>query len=930
MGQSVQALNCLYANVQSLLNKKSEIELAVAQTYYDLLFFTEVWIPEEAVSTDYYLEGYQTPVICAKARGGTCIYIKTGLSYSEVHPPNPVNESSWITVMTGNNRKRLYACIYRSPNSNSENNYNLLENLAWANRSFNEVVVVGDFNFPEINWNNSTCGDMLGSEFLDAVVELGWEQIVNEHTRFRDGQRPSMLDLLFVNDGNLVRNISFGSPFGKSDHLRIQFEIANEFTKITRVNRDIDMKKLDMNKFTAQFNSVDWISFLENNNIETSYNKLVETITETLADCAPLRKKFPKQRAPWSNRQIGRLSKKKRQKWDRYKYTKSPTDYFAYTQALKIFNDAKELAIRNYENNIIANKKTCPRKYYSYVGRKNKYKDDTIVLQSGLEVVTDDEKCANILNNFFSSVFTVDQVPDNEISEQPTRESLTPDFIITEDKVREKIMSLNTNKSTGPDGIPISLMKKGVNVFVPILTKLYTISYERGELPKKMKNANIIPIHKSNDRKSPNNYRPVSITSVISKIMEGIIMEELSKFVEDNNIIHESQHGFSKGKSTSSNLLKFWDDVTTMVEAGSSFSIIYTDLAKAFDKVPHNLLIIKLQRLGIGGKLLQWLKCYLYGRTQQVLIKGKVSVTTNVSSGVPQGGVLSGLLFALYINDLPEIFRFCKVSLYADDAKLYAPNNDPSSVNMIQEDINRLLQWCRLWKLQLNASKCFYLFHEHKKHTDQLPPIYYIEDEIMQKKEHCKDLGIIISSDCKFHLQIMNVRKKAIAEINRIRRCFISRNPMFLSNMYKQYVRPHMEYCVEVWNPVYSEDVNKLEKIQNKMTRLLRGGRILSPDQRNSRLCLKSHRQRRLRGDLINMFKHLSDAAYFQMRNDTRLRGNEKSLKIPNYRTNVRRHSFSFRSVKHWNSLPDNVVLSESVNEFKVNLDRFFCQQELI
>jgi len=244
-----------------------------------------------------------------------------------------------------------------------------------------------------------------------------------------------------------------------------------------------------------------------------------------------------------------------------------------------------------------------------------------------------------------------------------------------------------------------------------------------------MKNANLIPIHKSGDKKLPNNYCPVTITSVISKIMDGIIMDILVKKIQDNNIIHESQHGFCKGRSTSTNLIKFWDGVTSMADDGKNFSRIYTDFSKAFDKVPHTLLIMKLRRCGITGKLLKWLEGYLYGRTQQIIVGNEVSTTIDVTSGVPEGGVLSGLLFAIYINDLPEIFRFCKVALYADDAKLYAPDGDMTSIAKVQQDINRLVQWCNVLRLQLNTSKCFFLHHRQKRELFGVSPVYYMNGE---------------------------------------------------------------------------------------------------------------------------------------------------------------------------------------------------------
>ena len=284
-----------------------------------------------------------------------------------------------------------------------------------------------------------------------------------------------------------------------------------------------------------------------------------------------------------------------------------------------------------------------------------------------------------------------------------------PDIIIDELKVRTKIMKLNTQKSIGPDRISAILLQKAVDVFVPILTKLFVKSYDDGNIPKLMKAANIVPIFKCGDKRSPNNYRPVSITSVISKIYESIIRDDLQNHIDLHNIIIKNQHGLCASKSTSTNLLDFWNDVTDAPENLTSLSIIYTDIKKAFDSVPHDLLLIKLKRYSIRGKNLKFFESYLNGRSQVVVISGEKSKSVPVMSGVRQGGVLSGTLFTLYINDLPDVLKFCKISMYADDAKIYAPITEPKDIDRVQQDLDRVVEWCNMWRLRLNGEKCFLL-----------------------------------------------------------------------------------------------------------------------------------------------------------------------------------------------------------------------------
>ena len=667
----------------------------------------------------------------------------------------------------------------------------------------------------------------------------------------------------------------------------------------------------------------DWDSIFAGPNIDDVYNKFSDAVCNIIKECTPIfDKKKRKNIAPWSTKLIGKLAVKKRRAWARYKHTRQTKDHQAYKRALQKFNEAKEEAIRAYETKIIARKNENPKRYYGYVNKKDKYLERKITIDKNGEHISDSAECAEELNNFFASVYTrgpsIIEENDVTIREYPEID----DISIDAEKVDKIIMQLDTKKSTGPDNIPAVLIKKFPGFFAEKISILLQRTLREGKVPKALKTAHVTPLFKSGNRTSPNNYRPVSITPIISKIMERIIKNHIENHIQKYDIMSASQHGFCKGKSTSSNLVTFWDDITLMADQSLSVSIIYTDLRKAFDSVPYDLLLYKLEKLGVGARVGAWLRDFLTDREQRVVIQGKLSSSIKVESGVPQGGVLSGTLFALYINDLPSIFETCRVSLYADDAKIYAPIHDEESQRAVQQDINRLTQWCTKWRLNLNPAKCFQLQYNPRSAIRSMNPVYYINDHIIERKTEGKDLGIIVSEDLKFHKQIDKSCQKATFEINRIRRSFISRSPKFLSDMYKLYVRPRMEYCVELWNPCYAGDILKLEKVQNRFTRLLNHGRHLPAEERNRKLGITSHEARRSRGDLIAMYK-FQEAGLFELRGSHRTRGHERTLKVPAPRTDIRKHSLACRRVAQWNNLPSNIVTSNNLNSFKNSLDRF-------
>ena len=888
------------------------------------MLFTETWITNEHSQAEYSLKGYQEPVICPKARGGTCIFVKEGLNFYQVQPPENMDDSTWIVVCTMNNIRRLYGCIYRSPNSSTENNERLMANLKWADENFKEVICVGDFNYPEITWPAASSVSQTARQFLETFSELGWSQKIEQPTRYRHGQQPSLLDLIMVSNVNLIATTEIATPLGKSDHVCIEFKVKNQFVEnIKPLINKFNIQDMNVNLFNQKINEVDWDRIFHTETIDTAFDSLINIVDKILPECAQLNHSRKKNWAPWSSRRIGKLSKKKRIMWDKYKHSGNLLDHMNYRTALDNFNIAKEEAITSYERNVIANKNSNPKRYYRYVASKDKYKDNSMSLLRFDSIETEPKVCASIMNDYFSSVYTVGQSDTRNLPPfSRTYEDMT-NVTISEDKVRLKIMNLDENKSVGPDGISAKLIKRAVEAFTPILTKLFKLSYETGRVPKKMKSANVIPIFKNGDKRCPNNYRPVSITPIISKLMESIIKDDIEKHVYQSGLLHTSQHGFNRGKSTSTNLIQFWDDVTNAAERHQSLSIIYTDLRKAFDSVSHDLLLIKLRRYGIDAKTIEWLKNYLQDRSQRVCVAGVASTYQPVRSGVPQGGVLSGIMFAMFINDLPDILKYCKISMYADDAKVYAPIIDNQSIQKVQEDIDSIKKWCDTWRLNLNAAKCHLLQYNPRSNARSFNPQYRIGEPLLDTKSSCRDLGILIADDMKFHHQVDSACKKAYFEIGRIRRSFISRSPKFLSSMYKIYVRPHLEYCVELWNPGYRGDIIKMEKVQNRMTRLLREGRHLNPEERNKRLNITSHEIRRKRGDMINIYKYMNADKIFTLRDNSSIRGNDKAVRLPLFTSDPKRHSFAYRGIREWNSLSNDVVNAPNLNIFKSKIDAY-------
>ena len=271
----------------------------------------------------------------------------------------------------------------------------------------------------------------------------------------------------------------------------------------------------------------------------------------------------------------------------------------------------------------------------------------------------------------FSRMKHLAPIPDKGPSPHPSM----PDITISTPGIQKLLANLKPHKATGPDLIPPTVLKELSHEISPILEIIFNMSLQTGQVPNDWKEANIAPIFKKGDKHSPSNYRPVSLTCIIAKCMEHILVSNMMKHLELNNILHPLQHGFRKNYSCETQLLSLFQDLASNA---SQIDMIIMDFSKAFDKVPHRRLNYKLDWYAIRGNTREWILDFLSGRSQRVVLEGASSDSEPVVSGVPQGTVLGPVLFLLYINDLPDVVVHSTARLFADDCIVYRPirNND--------------------------------------------------------------------------------------------------------------------------------------------------------------------------------------------------------------------------------------------------------------
>ena len=276
---------------------------------------------------------------------------------------------------------------------------------------------------------------------------------------------------------------------------------------------------------------------------------------------------------------------------------------------------------------------------------------------------------------------------------------------ISQQEVLDLLKCIDTSKATGPDGISPKLLFEAGHTIVPSLTKLFNMCLASCKVPQMWKFANVLPLYKNGDRGSINNYRPVSLLSCTSKLLERIIFKNLYNYIRDNNILTPHQSGFQSGDSTTNQLAYLYHMFSQALDSKKDIKIVFCDISKAFDRVWHDALLYKLRKIGVGGNLLEFLKDYLSNRYQRVVVEGKTSEPGLIKAGVPQGSVLGPLLFLIYINDLPDNL-VSNIKLFADDTSLYIEVDDEErAAEIMNTDLQTIKSWADQWLVNFSANK---------------------------------------------------------------------------------------------------------------------------------------------------------------------------------------------------------------------------------
>ena len=543
---------------------------------------------------------------------------------------------------------------------------------------------------------------------------------------------------------------------------------------------------------------------------------------------------------------------------------------------------------------------------------------------------------------------TSDQQPSHEKLKDFIESRISEDIHfeippVSEEFILKQLSSLDDSKAVGLDGISPKLLRMGAPALAAPLTRLLNLSISTGIFPEEWKTAKVVPIHKKGSLQDTGNFRPVSILSTLSKLLERHVHIAFYDFLKHFNLLHIAQSGFRNLFSCESALLNIVNKWTKAIDDDYMNGVILLDLRKAFDLIDHDILISKLRIYKCSERTIQWFSSYLKGRTQCTIFKGKTSEKLPIKTGVPQGSILGPLFFILFINDLPMALQDSEADMYADDSTITAQAKTvPKIEQSLNKDANIITQWCSENKMAAHATKTKVMLITTWQKRASLPENerklnVIMNGEQLENVESERLLGVTVNNNLSWEKHIDNIVSKVnskLALLRSIKGCL----PLVARKMFSNaHILPYMDYCSTVWGS--SPHVSNLLLAQKRAARTIldiKGKSMMEPENRThilfSRLQWMSIQDRIDYRKATIVYKSLNNLApqymcdmfqYAPRAQNTRLcvkACNDKALQVPPGKHKVIfENSFSYSSVKLWNSLKPELRNCSSLNSFKEN-----------
>lgn len=884
-------------NARSIVNKTEQLEAVLLSHNPHIVVITETWLHSEICDQDLVPPAYEMFRRDRSTRGGgVAVLVKTGIKASRLPDVNDT-ESICLRLSIFDKSFVLYA-VYRPPNSPPEYLYNLKAHMeAYINQT---LIVIGDFNLPNIDWNQmqSTSDSLNANILFDMMLAHNLVQVVQQPTRV-GSTSCSLLDLVFAPRSVLDSCASVEPGLSDHDMVTASFNLYCKRSNTLHVSKQVKNFSRADDTSIQDYLEIQLANF-DGDDVVFLWDEFKKLCFYCLDKFVPSKTKKTPKFTPWITRPIIHMKRKAR------RLQKKGAAPHLLREVRKSLSEAIKSAKMFYFNTTLSNFiKEDPQKFWNFI-RDRKGTVKRILLNGTL--IDDPLAIAQNFNEYFHSVFSTSALPD-----VTSVEVLNPDpNLISFNGVLNLLLRLKVKSSPGPEGIPNAFLRRYAEILANYLVVIFRASIKSATLPFDWKLARVLPFVKKGDPQCMPNYRPISMTSACCKMLEHIIAVHITSFLDDHHILSPFQHGFRKGFSTVTQLVSVVHHIASVLDKAGQVDILFLDFSKAFDRVPHDKLINKLQALGIPNYLVSWISAYLIGRKQYVEVSGSTSHHLPVNSGVPQGSVLGPLLFLIYCNDIVDVITDpVKIRLFADDCILFTDVQASDDQLALNTGLNNILSWCNKWGMVLNFDKSVFLRITNKKNPLQFS--YSANSQPLKEVSQYKYLGLTITNNLSWNAHIADVSSSSLRKLCLLRHKLRDAPSHVKLLAYNTLIRPKLEYACIVWDPHTKSNIYSLEKIQRRAVRFIysKYGRSVSVTkvmQDNQIPTLQSRRQlHRLKFlySLVN-FKLALDPSVYATPLSTRKTRHSHDLSLTPYfaRTNLFKFSFFPRTITEWNNLP--------------------------